>query len=138
MKHEQLKGKLIKSLVDFFGTDYRRITHAIEVLKYAEITMEQHLHVDEEVVIASAILHDIGIKPSEAELGYNNGKTQELYGPPLAREILQQVQFPPEKIAKVAQIIGNHHSPSRYDYPELSILKTADRIVNQRDAQSTP
>lgn len=133
MKHEQLKGQLIKELVDFFGPDYRRIAHAIEVLKYAEITMEQNPQADEEIVIASAILHDVGIKPSEAELGYNNGKTQELYGPPIASAILQQLQFPAAKIIKVTEIIGNHHSPSRYDYPELAILKTADRIVNQLD-----
>jgi len=137
VKHEQLKGQLIKGLVDFFGTDYRRIAHAIEVLKYAEITMEQTPHVDEEIVIASAILHDVGIKPSETELGYNNGKTQEQFGPTIASDILQQLQFPPEKITKVAQIIGNHHSPSRYAYPELTILKTADRIVNKLDTQSS-
>jgi hypothetical protein len=28
-------------------------------------------------------------------------------------------------------VIGNHHSPSRYDYPELVVLKEADRIVNR-------
>ncbi|MDY0190304.1 MAG: HD domain-containing protein [Desulfuromonas sp.] len=135
MKHEQLKGQLIKILVDFFGNDYRRIAHAIEVLKYAEITMQQSQPVDEEIVIASAILHDIGIKQSEAELGYNNGKTQELYGPPIASDILQSIEFPADKITQVTQIIGNHHSPSRYNYPELAILKTADRIVNQLDKQ---
>ena len=32
---------------------------------------------------------------------------------------------------KVCEIIGNHHSPSRYDYVELEILKEADRIVNK-------
>jgi len=136
MKHEQLKGQLIKALVEFFDTDYRRITHAIEVLKNAETVMLQHPEADEEIVIASAILHDVGIKPSEAELGYNNGKTQELYGPPVAEKILLQINFDEGKSTKVLQIIGNHHSPSRYTYPELTILKTADRIVNQLDKQN--
>ena len=27
-------------------------------------------------------------------------------------------------------IIGDHHSASRYDYPELAIFKAADLIVN--------
>ena len=134
LKHEQLKGQLIKTLTDFFEDDYRRITHAIEVLKYAEQTMGDYPEADEEIVIASAVLHDVGIKPSEAELGYNNGKTQEEYGPPVATRLLQKISFPAEKTEKVARIIGNHHSPSRYDYLELEILKIADRIVNQQDA----
>ncbi len=135
MKHEQLKGRLITELVNFFAPDYRRITHAIEVLKYAEQMLEEYPEADAEIVIASAVLHDVGIKPSEAELGYNNGKTQERYGPPIASEILQRIDFDAAKTAKVAQIIGNHHSASRYDYLELEILKSADRSVNQLDAQ---
>lgn len=137
MKNEQIKGRLIKALAVFFDTDYRRITHAIEVLKYAEQTMAEHPDADEEIVIASAILHDVGIKPSEAVLGYNNGKTQEEYGPAIAIELLTTNDFPSEKIEKVAQIIGNHHSPSRYDYIELEILKIADRIVNKLDAEQS-
>ena len=30
------KGKITKLLVDYFGNDFRRITHALEVLKYSE------------------------------------------------------------------------------------------------------
>jgi len=30
------KGKITKLLVDYFRDDFRRITHALEVLKYAE------------------------------------------------------------------------------------------------------
>lgn len=135
MKHEQLKGRLVKVIADFFEDDYRRINHAIEVLKYAERTMAEHPTADEEIVIASALLHDVGIKPSEAELGYNNGKTQELYGPAIAANLLAENNFAAQKIEKVTQIIGNHHSPSRYDYIELEILKIADRIVNKLDAE---
>lgn len=135
MKHEQLKGRLVKAMANFFEYDYRRITHAIEVLKYAEQIVVNYPEADEEVVIASAIFHDVGIKPSEAELGYNNGKTQEYYGPPIAITLLKENDFPAEKIEKVAQIVGNHHSASGYDYVELEILKTADRIVNKLDAE---
>ena len=103
----------------------------MEVLKYAERSMENLQGYDEDIVIASALLHDVGIKPSEERLKYNNGKTQEQYGPPIVEELLRRIDFPPDKTAKVAQIVGNHHSPSRYDYIELKILKDADRIVNK-------
>jgi HD superfamily phosphodiesterase len=131
---DDCKGKITKLLVDYFQNDFRRITHALEVLKYAERSLDNLQYYDIDIVIASALLHDVGIKPSEEILGYNNGKTQEQYGPPVVKELLGGIDFPPEKTAKVAQIVGNHHSPSRYDYVELKILKEADRIVNKLES----
>ncbi len=86
---------------------------------------------DYEILVASALLHDIGIKQSEEILGYNSGKTQEEYGPSIAEKMLNSIIFSPGKILKVCEIIANHHSPSRHDYIELIILKEADRIVNK-------
>lgn len=126
-----LKGQLIKILADFFENDYRRIQHAVNVLQHAEILMESAPPCDGDVVLAAALLHDVGIKPSERELGYNNGKTQEQYGPPIVRELLTGIGLPSEKVRMVVDIVGNHHSPSRFDYPELAILKEADRRVNR-------
>jgi hypothetical protein len=130
---DHCKGKIVKLLVDFFGTDLRRITHALEVLMHAERIMDDAPDCDREILIAVALLHDVGIKPSEELLGYNNGKTQEKYGPPVAVELLKGIGFPEEKIIKVSEIVGNHHSLSRYDYVELRILKEADRIVNRQE-----
>ena len=127
------KGRVTRLLVDYFGNDFRRITHALEVLKYSEKIMENTEGYDYDIVVASALLHDIGIKQSEKVLGYNNGKTQEEYGPPVAEELLKGINFPPEKSIKVCEIIGNHHSRSRHDYIELKILKEADRIVNKQE-----
>jgi putative nucleotidyltransferase with HDIG domain len=125
-----VKGSLVKALTDYFGQDYRRITHALEVMKHAERLAGARPEADPDVVLAAALLHDIGIKLSEQELGYNNGKTQEHYGPPEAEKILTALGWPPEKITRVSQIVGNHHSKPRYDYPERAILVEADRIGN--------
>jgi len=127
------KGRVAKLLVDYFGNDFRRITHALEVLKYSEKIEEEREACDHDVLVAASLLHDIGIKRSEEMLGYNDGRTQEEYGPPVAQDLLQSIGFPDEKIVKVCEIIGNHHSPSRYDYAELRILKEADRIVNRME-----
>jgi len=127
------KGRVAKLLVDYFGNDFRRITHALEVLRYSEKIEEESGTCDHDVLVAASLLHDIGIKRSEEILGYNDGRTQEEYGPPVARDLLASIGFPDEKIKKVCEIIGNHHSPSRYDYAELRILKEADRIVNKME-----
>jgi HD superfamily phosphodiesterase len=125
------KGRIVKLLVDYFGSDFRRISHGLEVLRHSERIMEEGEACDHEVLIACALLHDIGIKRSEELLGYNNGRTQEEYGPPIAGDLLSGIGFPDDKITRVCEIIGNHHSRSRYDYVELKILKEADRIVNK-------
>ena len=129
------EAKILKLLVDFFQEDYRRINHAIRVLSYAKEIMNHKEKGDEDIIIACALLHDIGIKPSEEKLGYNNGKTQEEFGPPIAENLLKKIDFPSEKIRKVKEIIGNHHSLSKYDYIELEIIKEADKIVNIKETQ---
>jgi 23S rRNA maturation-related 3'-5' exoribonuclease YhaM len=126
-----LRAQLVRVLVDYFGSDDRRIEHALRVLHHADRIVDEFPGCDMDIVIAAALLHDVGIKVSEEKLGYNNGRTQEEYGPPVAEELLNTIGFPEEKTAIVKDIIGNHHSPSRYDYPELAVLKEADKIVNR-------
>ncbi len=129
-----LKAKIARLLIEYFNSDNRRIEHAFAVLKESELLQaKSETLYDDEIVIAVALLHDIGIKISEEKLGYNNGKTQEEYGPPVAEKLLESIEFPTAKIRIVKDIISNHHSPSKYPYPELELLKKADRIVNRND-----
>ncbi len=128
---EYLRTEIIKLLINYFDDDNNRIEHALRVLYHSENIMQKYDSCDKDIVIACALLHDIGIKISEEKFGYNNGKTQEEFGPDVAEELLLSINFPSEKIEKVKEIIGNHHSTSRYDYVELVILKEADKIVNK-------
>lgn len=130
---QYLRAKLARALIEYFGDDDRRINHALSVLHHTECLMDKFPGCDPDIAIASALLHDVGIKISEEKHGYNNGKTQEKYGPAVAEVLLKGVGFPAAKIEIVTHIIGNHHSPSRYDYPELALLKAADLIVNKAE-----
>jgi len=134
---QYLKAHLIEHLISYFENDYRRIEHALSVLFYAEKNAEEAIDIDYEVLIASALLHDVGIKPAEELHGFNNGPLQEELGPPEAKRILDSLGFPKEKTRKVMQLIGNHHSRSRYPYKELEILKKADAVVNKKESAKT-
>lgn len=125
------RARITRALIEFFGDDDRRIEHALRVLHHADNMMAERDDCDPDIVVAAALLHDVGIKFAEEELGYNDGRTQEEYGPPAARELLESIGFPAEKIGVVEEIIGNHHSKPRFDYPELELLRAADRVVNR-------
>jgi HD superfamily phosphodiesterase len=128
-----LRAKLARALIEYFGSDDRRIDHALSVLHHTDCLISNYPGCDADIAIASALLHDVGIKISEEKHGYNTGKTQEEYGPAVAETLLKGIGFPADKIEIVKKIIGNHHSPSRYDYPELALLKAADLIVNKAE-----
>ena len=58
---EVLKDRLTRSMMDYFGQDERLIQHALRVTRYAEDSLRHEEGADGDVVIAAAILHDIGI-----------------------------------------------------------------------------
>lgn len=128
-----MRARMVRLLVDYFGEDDRRIEHALRVLFHSERLLLENNSADPEIVIACALFHDVGIKVSEKKLGYNDGNSQEKFGPEAAETLLRSLGFAEKKIKIAKDIIGNHHSPSRYDYPELKILKEADRIVNDSE-----
>ncbi|MDC7226779.1 MAG: HD domain-containing protein [Spirochaetales bacterium] len=131
MKIDYLKARLTAELCSFFGNDFKRIEHALEVLNYSEIIAARIGGCDNEIITAASLFHDLGIKPAEEIYGHNNGKLQEELGPAEARLILNGQGFDKAKTDIVCDIISNHHSASRFKYPELEVLKQADAIVNK-------
>lgn len=127
-----MKQQLIKEMKKVFGSDNRRIRHALSVLKYAEqIQAEQGG--DMLIVQAAAILHDIGIHRAERKYGSTAGKYQEIEGPPIARKILQKYDLPAESVEHICRIIANHHTARDIDTTEFRIVRDADWLVNIPD-----
>ena len=135
---KQLRDSLIAEMKDYFGEDRRRISHALRVTSFAEeILLEEEG--DEDVVIAAAILHDIGIPVAEEKYGSSARHYQEIEGPIIAREILRKHGFEEPFIEKVCEIIGNHHSPRKVNTLNFKIVYDADLLVNLGDKfQSKP
>ncbi|MEW6034152.1 MAG: HD domain-containing protein [Chloroflexota bacterium] len=130
------KAALIQAMEGYFGTDTRRINHAHKVTEYAEELLNKESG-DYTIVIAAALLHDIGIHVAEEKYGSIAGKYQEIEGPPIARRILAKLGFEPDQIEEVCEIIAHHHSPGKLDTQNFRILYDADWLVNLREEYDT-
>jgi len=124
-----LADRLIAAVKTEFGSDHARIEHALAVLDHAN-----HLLKEEggqpRVVIAAALLHDIGIPEAEKKHGSAGARWQELEGPPVARRILEKTGVDRVTIEHVCDIVGSHHSAGKIDTLEFRILWDADWLVN--------
>ncbi len=129
---DDTKAALVQAMEAYFGQDVKRINHAHKVTEYAEELLKQE-EGDYSIVMAAALLHDIGIKVAEKKYGSTSGKYQEKEGPPIARGILSGMGFPSYQIEEICQIIAHHHSPGMVDTLNFRILYDADWLVNLRD-----
>jgi hypothetical protein len=129
---KELKNEIIKKMITYFDYNSNHINHAYRVLHYAEeiFGIEKG---NPDVVISSAILHDIGIPNCEKKYKSIEGQLQEIEGPPVAREILKSLGIDEEITKEVCEIIGCHHSPGEIDTINFKIMWDADWLVNLPD-----
>jgi hypothetical protein len=128
--------KVEQAMRDYFDTDRRRIDHALRVTVYAGEILEGEPG-DRELVIAAALLHDIGIREAERKYGSSAGDLQEREGPPVARRILACLGYPEPFITEVCAIIASHHSPGEIDTDNFRVIWDADWLVNLGDEVGT-
>lgn len=126
---DELRAKTIEAMRAVFGCDDRRIEHALKVLSFAEEILDKEPG-SREVVVAAAILHDIGIHHAERKYGSAAGKYQEIEGPPIARRIMETLEYSGAIIDHVCRIVANHHSARDIDTREFRIIWDADWLVN--------
>ena len=134
-KPEDVKSlceRLVARMKEIFGSDRRRIDHALKVLGYAE-TIQEAEGGDPLTVRAAAILHDIGIREAQRKHGSAAGRFQEIEGPPIARAILEEFQLDATTIDHVCRIVGSHHSAKDIDTREFRTVWDADWLVNIPD-----
>lgn len=132
---DYLKAKLVRALLAHFDTDNRRIEHALRVMAWAEEILRCE-PADREIVLAVALLHDVGITEAMKRHGVSSGRLQEKYGPDIAAEMLVAIGFPAEKIDAVRKIISKHHTRHGVDNAEFRVLWDSDLLVNTADTPS--
>ena len=123
---------LIVKMTEFNAGDPKRIQHFLKVYEFAHVIGiregldPETLHILE----MAAILHDIGIRPSEEKYGRCDGKMQEQEGPAVARGMLKRLGFSENVIERVCYLIGHHHTYDNIEGLDYQILVEADFLVN--------
>lgn len=124
--------KLTEKMIEYYCGDPKRIQHFIKVHAFARyIGLRENLPEHEQFVLeCAALVHDIGIKPAEAQYGECGGKLQERLGPPEAEKMLTELGFIPQDIERICYMIAHHHTYDNIEGRDLQILIEADFIVN--------
>jgi predicted HD phosphohydrolase len=127
-------------MIAYNGSDVRRINHSLKVTAFATLIAELEgcsPDIVERTAVA-AILHDIGIHAAEANHGSTAGKYQELEGPAIASQLLDEIDAPDALKERVCFIVGHHHTLGAIDGLDFQILVEADCLVNAYEDQLSP
>ena len=132
-------GNIIEKMIKYFGTDVRRINHALKVYGFASCIARKEKLTDNEIFVVDivAILHDIGIPEAEKKYNSSGGKYQEIEGPAIARNILSDEDIDIKTLDRICFIIGNHHSYQKIDCLDFQIIVEADFLVNIYEDEMT-
>ena len=116
-------------MIEYFGSDKKRIDHALCVAHYSEEILKD-VNARRDIVLISSYLHDIGIPEAIKKYGSAAGKYQEIEGPPIARKILNDLGIKTDFVDIVCQIISFHHTFKGLESLEFQVLVEADLIEN--------
>ena len=124
--------EILLKMIEYFDGDVKRINHAIKVYQFAKlISSKENMEEDEyRALELAAILHDIGIKNAERKYNSSSGKYQEIEGPAVAEELLNEFNIKKDILERIKFLIGNHHSYNKIDKIDFQILIESDFLVN--------
>ncbi len=132
-KEDFLKDRVAIEMKRYFKTDFKRISHATRVARYAERIGKTEGQGNMAVILSAAYLHDIGIHEAEKKYNSTASKYQEIEGPPIARSIMEKLGAKEELIDEVCDIIGHHHHPKPEETASFKAVYDADLIANIED-----
>ncbi len=127
-----LVDQIMEKMIYYSNGNLHDINHFMKVTSFARLIGEnENLDKDTlETLIISAIVHDIACPLCREKYGNTNGKYQEMEGPALVRELLDEFQLGDEKVERICFLVGHHHTYSNVDGLDYQILLEADFLVN--------
>jgi len=130
-------SKVIDAMIEYYTGDSRRIQHFMKVYSFAKTIGElENLSENlQEILEVTAVVHDIGIRISEAKYHSSAGEYQQLEGPPIAKELLDRLGYEETFIDRVCYLIAHHHTYINIEGIDYQILVEADFLVNISEDQ---
>ena len=124
--------KVMKEMIAYYAGDPARIQHFLKVYEFSRmIGLEENLESDMQLTLElAALVHDIGIRPSEAIYGDCKGPHQEELGPTEVKKMLEPLGVEPERIDRIMYLVGHHHTYKNIEGMDYQILVEADFLVN--------
>jgi len=129
---DRIIAEVVAAMMEKNKGDQKRIEHSLKVFSYAQ-ALGRIEGIDAEkqhILELTALLHDIGIHVAEKKYQSSAAHYQELEGPKVAEEILQQVHVPHHIIDRVSFIISRHHTFTAIDGIDFQLLVESDFLVN--------
>lgn len=132
MEREKQIDLLELNMMRFNQNDVKRIHHLVKVHRFAQMigrmeNLDEHTQFLTE---CAALVHDIGIRPSEEKYGTCNGKLQEQEGPAYARIMLEELGLSQADIDRICYLVSHHHTYTHVEGMDYQILIEADFLVN--------
>lgn len=125
---EKAKNKFIKMVNDFGSDPYHLLTHIPEVEKWAKYMIKKYPEVDDEVIILSAWLHDIGHYPIPTDIDHAIRSEQR------AKEFLENENYNKEKILKVLHCVRAHRCrdviPETLEAKIMALIDSASHMTD--------
>lgn len=133
-------AEIMQKMIAYSGKNLHDIDHLIKVWTYAKLIGElEGLDGETQFILeTAAIVHDIACPLCREKYGNTSGKHQEQEGMVLAEEFLRDTGMTSEEIARVAYLVGHHHTLSGIQGQDYQILIEADYIVNAGESGYSP
>ena len=129
-------AQILEKMIAFSEGNIHDIDHLIRVWTYAR-TIGELEGLDPEtqrILEIAAITHDIACQLCREKYGNTSGKRQEEEGAPMATAFLADCGLTDAQIARVAYLVGHHHTLRSIDGIDYQILIEADYIANASES----
>ena len=125
-------SQILVKMIDYSAGNRKDINHLMKVHSYARIIGKGENLPEElqKITEIAAIVHDIACPLCRIKYGNTNGKYQEAEGPALTEDFLADTGLTAQEIARIAYLVGHHHTYEGVDGLDYQILLEADYLVN--------
>ena len=125
-------SRILVKMIDYSAGNRKDINHLMKVHSYARIIGKGEGLSEElqKITEIAAIVHDIACPLCRIKYGNTNGKYQEAEGPALTESFLADTRLTREEIARIAYLVGHHHTYEGVEGLDYQILLDADYLVN--------